>query len=253
MRWHKSDWEVETSRRVLRVKVVVGADGVQSAVRKFAGFSTKSDGRAASLLEVEFPAAKKDQSDQNDKTIIVDFSEMGRGLFGYSWIFPFVKNGQPHLRCGVFDNFLFLSQSKWKREKSLNQILHQTMERNGIEPSQNELGGWSLRCFRLKSPIATERLLLVGDAAGVDPLFGEGLSYSLQYGATAAQSIVRAFASENFAFSNYKRNFIKSSIGWNLVLRSLIANALARVPWLARSGVLDFFWRFCVLLFPREV
>jgi flavin-dependent dehydrogenase len=252
LHWGRENWEVQTSARSFRAKVVVGADGVQSRVRKCAGFSMQSGWPLASLLEIEVPACERARILCDENSVVVDISEMSRGLFGYSWIFPIVKQGQLHLRCGVFENFLFRSQAKWTREKPLGTILCQTLEQASLKISQNDLAGATLRSFRLKASIATHRLLLVGDAAGVDPLFGEGLSYSLQYGASAANAIAQAFGGNHFSFLGYKRSFMRSTIGWSLVLRSGVACGLAKVPWLARSGMLEPLARYGVALFPKE-
>ena len=47
-----------------------------------------------------------------------------------------------------------------------------------------------IRTFVPGAPVAAPRALLVGDAAGCDPLMGEGISFALEYGIMAADAIV---------------------------------------------------------------
>jgi flavin-dependent dehydrogenase len=62
-----------------------------------------------------------------------------------------------------------------------------------------ELGGASprleafpIRWYEPGATIASPDALLVGDAAGCDPLMGEGISYAFEYGRLAAAAIVAA-------------------------------------------------------------
>lgn len=75
-----------------------------------------------------------------------------------------------------------------------------------------ELQGHPIRWFDPCAPLGRPYAILVGDAAGVDPLFGEGIGCALMYGQEAARAIERAFASGDFSFRGYRRTF--SSVGW---------------------------------------
>ncbi len=67
------------------------------------------------------------------------------------------------------------------------------------------------------------RLVLVGDAAGVDPLFGEGIGPALGYGKVAAQAIQAGFQRQMFTFQNYRRMVLNSEVGHYLLIRWAIA------------------------------
>jgi flavin-dependent dehydrogenase len=47
--------------------------------------------------------------------------------------------------------------------------------------------------------------MLVGDAAGCDPLLGEGISYAFEFARLAAQQIAAAFDRADFEFGGYSR------------------------------------------------
>ncbi len=64
--------------------------------------------------------------------------------------------------------------------------------------------------------MAAPHALLVGDAAGVDPLMGEGISFALEYGMLAADHVVAAHARRAFAFDAYEAAVHRGPIGHKL-------------------------------------
>ncbi|TMA43793.1 MAG: hypothetical protein E6J81_15365, partial [Deltaproteobacteria bacterium] len=58
--------------------------------------------------------------------------------------------------------------------------------------------------------------LLVGDAAGVDPLMGEGISFALEYGVLAADAILAARGTGDWSFRSYARAVARGAIGRKL-------------------------------------
>jgi flavin-dependent dehydrogenase len=87
---------------------------------------------------------------------------------------------------------------------------------------------------------------LAGDAAGVDPLLGEGISFALAYGQVAAAAINEAFIRQDFSFTTYKEKILIHNILSQLVLRARLARVAYkfRQSWLIRLG-----WR----LFPLAI
>jgi len=59
--------------------------------------------------------------------------------------------------------------------------------------------GHPIHCFSPRNRFSMPRLLLVGDAAGVDPLFGEGIAPALAYGQVAAAALMEAFTQADFS------------------------------------------------------
>src|SRR5439155_6025331 len=64
--------------------------------------------------------------------------------------------------------------------------------------------------------LAAPHALLVGDAAGVDPLMGEGISFALEYGVLAADAILAARATGDWTFRSYARTVARGPIGRKL-------------------------------------
>src|SRR5574338_1208478 len=117
------------------------------------------------------------------------------------------------------------------KRPALKEPLRKEMKRQGYDLQDYELKGHPIRWFEPGSPMSVERVLLVGDAAGADPLFGEGISIALGYGALAAQEIGEAFQRQDFSMEGYKRRVMSSSLGRSLARRWFIAKVIYRMHW----------------------
>ncbi|MEO0564075.1 MAG: hypothetical protein AAF125_18365, partial [Chloroflexota bacterium] len=95
------------------------------------------------------------------------------------------------------------------------------------------LRGHPVRWFHPDNEFARPHLLLVGDAAGVDPLFAEGISFAMEYGGIAADAVMRAFESEDYSFAGYGPSLLKHNMGRLLARRTWVARHLYghRTPW----------------------
>src|SRR5262249_19027954 len=71
-------------------------------------------------------------------------------------------------------------------------------------------------------PLATPHVVLVGDAAGAEPLLGEGISFALEYGKFAAQAILPALRTKQFDFLQYTETLSRSRLGKKLARLHLI-------------------------------
>jgi flavin-dependent dehydrogenase len=107
------------------------------------------------------------------------------------------------------------------------------------------LKGHPIHWFDPQGMFSRPRLLLVGDAAGVDPLLGEGISFALAYGEVAAAAISEAFARQEFSFAGYRSRIVAHRILSHLPMRARLARLAYRFnyPWLVR-----LFWRFTPLI-----
>jgi flavin-dependent dehydrogenase len=74
-------------------------------------------------------------------------------------------------------------------------------------------------------------VLLAGDAAGVDALFGEGISIALGYGGFAARALRDAFARQDFSFGDYRRLILGSEMGKSLRRRTWWAKFYYHLRW----------------------
>jgi flavin-dependent dehydrogenase len=101
-----------------------------------------------------------------------------------------------------------------------------------------KLKGHPIRWWGKDGRFAQPRVILVGDAAGVDPLMGEGISFALGYGEVAAAALEDAFARQEFSFSTYKTRLQKHPLFVQLEIRTRLARFayILKYPRLFRAG-----------------
>jgi flavin-dependent dehydrogenase len=107
----------------------------------------------------------------------------GVPLPGYGWVFP-VGKGVANVGVG------FLPR---RRRRVAREVFDDFVRRAPISGRQaGPVRGFPIRVDFLNSPTYGERVLLVGEAAGlVNPLTGEGIDYALESGLIAAQHLER--------------------------------------------------------------
>jgi flavin-dependent dehydrogenase len=169
---------VETDTGSFQAQVVIGADGSNSLVRRTIIPHEKT--HVARLLEV-VTEPRPENSYHKQRDSYFDFVVIPQGIQGYVWEFPAVEKGRPIRVRGIYDaNVLF-----FKANIPLRSALEEELGRHGLHLSDYKLEGHPLRWFEAKSSFSAPRILLVGDAAGADALFGEGISLALGYGGSS--------------------------------------------------------------------
>jgi flavin-dependent dehydrogenase len=116
------------------------------------------------------------------------------------------------------------------RRSQLAAVLAKELEKRQRTLAPGTLRGAGFRWYQPLQRISSARVLLVGDAAGADPLFGEGISFALAYGELAANAIRAAFAAGDFGFRDYRWRVLRSEWGRNLLLRRCLAGLVHRRP-----------------------
>jgi flavin-dependent dehydrogenase len=196
---------VETTSQTWWAPVVVGADGSGSLVRR--ALVPGDGGIVARAVMTDVPVDGTTWDGYVRRRYDFDFQGCAQGLRGYAWAFPCAIEGVPHVNVGAYA----LPPVDGAR---LHAELDDELTRVGARA-----GSWKAFPIRTYSPtarMAAPHALLVGDAAGVDPLMGEGISFALEYGILAADHVVRAHASGDFAFAGYERAVHDGPIGRKL-------------------------------------
>src|SRR5947208_2397836 len=131
---------------------------------------------------------------------------------GYAWVFPKTA----HLSVGVLTTH--------RGAINLHRQLEEYLRLIGLAPQATERHGFVIPVRPRAGPLARERMLLVGDAAGLaDPVTAEGISPAARSGGLAADAII---ASE--------LDPPRARAGYHAALRPLldelrVARALARL------------------------
>jgi menaquinone-9 beta-reductase len=166
-----------------------------------------------------------------------DFFPVPNNIAGYVWDFPTQIRGVP-MRCwGIYDTNILASEKR----PQLKESLEQEMSRLGFDLNQYEIQGHPIRWFTPENEMSVPRVLLVGDAVGADPVFGEGISIALGYGAIAAREISQSFQRREFSFGGYRRRVLRSALGQTLIARWIIAYLIYPIKWRWFQILL---WRF---------
>ena len=232
---------VETDAETFAAQIVVGADG--SNGNHAAMYSSKQFHPHRGVLEVLAPSQPPPNSLNLGEApegrwgqAYFDFFPVPSGIAGYTWDFPTQINGEL-MRCwGIYDTNVL----SYKERPALKEPLANEMLRHGFDLNQYELKGHPIRWFSPFNQFSAPRVILVGDAAGADGIFGEGISVALGYGLIAAKVIRDAFAQNDFSFRDYRRRILFSPLGQALTIRTGITHILYHLHW---AWFQKFFWR----------
>jgi flavin-dependent dehydrogenase len=200
--------EVESSDGVFETDVVVGADGVGSVVRRALGLADTP--YLAQALEVDTPPVERDAARD-----LILFDVSNRALSGYYWDFPTVIDGEPMVCRGVY----YLARGARGRRTEIRDILANELRLRGLDLENYRKKRYAERGFHRGAPLSAPRVLLVGEAAGIDPVTGEGIAQAIQYGAVAGTYLARKISESDYGFGDWASSVRGSSVGRDLIVR----------------------------------
>jgi flavin-dependent dehydrogenase len=190
---------LDTSRGEITARAVVGADGAGSLVRR--ALVDPNPGKMARALMCDVPADRPGAG----STFEFDFRAVRGGLQGYAWSFPCLIDGAPHLNVGVY------SLRRASQGARLAELLGERGAASGLSRKAHPI-----RLYEPGARISEPGVLLVGDAAGVEPLLGEGISFALGYGELAARTLASGFRRGDLRFAGYAADVAGSPMGRKL-------------------------------------
>ncbi len=218
---------VRTPQDEYRTKILIAADGANSTVRGRLGLSRA--GRVMAAMELHAPSADISVPGLEENMALLDMSLLNRGVPGYGWVFPAVAAGSSPRSVGILAAPFGRGGGASLRDAFASWLVTIGLDINAFEAKAHP----SLR-YDPQAACSRHRVLLVGDAAGIDPLFGEGISSALAQGIIAAQSAFEALRDHDFSFSNYERQIRDSAIGSMMYRRHLIARRIYSHPKLTQ-------------------
>lgn len=196
--------------RVFRGKVVVGADGVGSAVRKAMGLGP--GGLRAQVLEVDTEPTELD----SDRALL-HFCAFDRTLPGYTWDFPTIVDGRPLVCRGIYH------LRRGDERVDLEHKLGAQIAKHGVDIRSVKNKRFAERGFEPASTLARGRLLLAGEAAGVDPITGEGIAQAIEYGEMCGEHVARALRRQA-VLDAWTGRVRRSRLGIDLAVRTRLAS-----------------------------
>jgi geranylgeranyl reductase family protein len=178
-----------TSKGSLKAQVVVGADGARSRVAAAIGLQPADFFHLGLQVEVPHRLICQNGFDYT-RTIFLD---MGSIPDGYAWGFP--QGDLLVLGVGGLVN----------RGMQLKEYCARLLAHFGLEAHAVPLSAHLIPHRVRSNPIVRDRVLLVGDAAGLTDFWtGEGIGFALESAHLAARQILRFFRGDAKALNAYQ-------------------------------------------------
>jgi flavin-dependent dehydrogenase len=152
---------------------------------------------------------------------VIHFDATDRGLRGYAWDFPTLVDGQSLVCRGVYE--LRPDQTHGADGPDVGERLSAYLARRGLDPTRYRRKRFAERGLSPSDPMSRPRVLLVGEAAGIDPLTGEGIAQAIEYGELAGQYLASALRGGDLEFADWPATVTASSLGRNLWLRRTVS------------------------------
>lgn len=210
--------KTDTQQISLRAKILVGADGSSSTVSRLLNGNAPEDAFRLLGLRSYFEGVNGPQ----DRVDIYFTEESFPGIF---WMFP---KGPAGANIGM----AIVADTLPKKPVQVKELLKNHIagnkdirERIGAGKMEGKIQGWPINFYNSKSRITGNRVMLVGDAAGlINPLSGDGIQYALLSARWAAEAIENCFEQNDFseqALQTYRRK-VDTELGYDFALSNLL-------------------------------
>lgn len=189
--------EIEDEVREVRGRVVLGCDGFNSIVARKSGLYAHDPAHWVVAIRCYYENVAE-LSDQ------IELHFVDEVLPGYFWIFP-LENGAANVGIGMRHDVL--KNRGVDLKVALNEVINRSPFAHRFKdarPTEDPVG-WNLPVGSTRRKSYGDRLLLLGDAAGlIDPFTGEGIGNAL-YSARFAVEVVK----EAIGVDDYSEVFLK--------------------------------------------
>jgi geranylgeranyl reductase family protein len=164
----------------LRARLLIGADGSNSIVARTLRGRTPPDHARIVAVRAYYENVAGPQNR-------CDLYFSGNSFPGYCWLFP-AGDGVANVGVGVASQTI--PEGKFALKSLLQQLIGEDQAlgwRLQHAKLVTKVAGWPLTTYDHRLPIVWDRVMLIGDAAGlINPLNGEGIQYALLSGRWAA-------------------------------------------------------------------
>lgn len=223
---------VVTEKDTYRAQVVIGADGSGSRVRRrLVGEEWLPVGKA---VMCDIPIAQTGWHGFQQQRYDFNFLPVEHGLKGYVWAFPCLIQQTPHVNVGIYSlGETVLSNAALRRllAREITLLTHQSELSPQDVQDCFRFQAFPICGYRTQRQLAAPHVVLAGDAAGAEPLMGEGISFALEYGKFAAQAILPALRTQRFDFADYSQALAQSRVGKKLARLSFTAQLFYGPTW----------------------
>jgi geranylgeranyl reductase family protein len=205
---------VATERGVFEAAMLIGADGSGSRVRS--AVFERGRGKTGRALMADVAVDAEHTAQFVEQRYAFDFRCVEAGVSGYAWSFPCLIAGRPHLNVGIYDQ-----RPRGDAHAAPIHVMREQLQASfpglGLTGARTlQFKAFPIRWFDEAASFARGRVILAGDAAGVDPLMGEGISCAFEHGKHAATAVTRLLSGEADALARYDAELHHGTIGRKL-------------------------------------
>ena len=203
---------VATSAGELRAKVVVGADGVGSMVRRELGLHAGT--WRAQVLEVD-----TEETAADGPRDVIHFDVGDHAFDGYEWDFATIAGGEALVCRGVYHLVVPGARAS---AVDITARLAARLDRFGLDLARCKKKRYAERGFAPHEPCAEPRVILIGEAAGIDPITGEGIAQAILYGEVLAPYLLAKLDARELSFADWPRSLARTVLGLDLRVRHVL-------------------------------
>ena len=222
-------YELETPSGTVRSRHLLAADGATGPTARWLNIDTAPTRSAAFEIEVAAPQHALQHWNQAANV------DVGYRPWGYGWVFP--KEGK--LSVGVV--------AAPTRGRAIRKQTDRYLARLGLDDAQVlNVQGHPIRYRRsADEPVATDRALLLGDAAGLaDEFTAEGIAYAVESANLAADAVLNA-ANPAATYTRGIDRYIQPEFDAARAISRLYYWCITTWPWLAltTSKYVNYLWQ----------
>lgn len=208
-------------------KIIIGADGYKSFVARNLGLYSYNSEHTLVALRAYF-------ENVSGLTDFIEIHFVKESLPGYFWIFPL---NQGHANVGIGMRHIDIKKQNIVLHQVLDSIIHSPAFAHRFKNAKltQKIKGWNLPTGSIFRPNHSDKVLLIGDAAGlIDPFTGEGIGNAMTSAEIAVRVAKQAIKENNTSkqrLSQYDA-LLKQELGSELKLSYRLQKIGTHFPFL---------------------